>query len=241
LKRSRGRAFNLTLDGAIATFDGPARAVQFAEAIAVGMRRLGLRTRLGVHTGEVEIGCNGISGEGEIGCHSIGGKAVHLATRIAAQARPGEVLVSETVAGLVAGSGLAFTPVDAGESVALPADCRILRVDTGEVPRTVSVPAQRTKRLQAASAPAFPLTPREREVVTLLARGQSNREIGSDLAISVATAERHVSNIMTKLGVRTRTQIAAWAAGLERGSGAVVLSSLGYDRSTSRLSALAAD
>lgn len=241
LARSRGQAFNLTLDGAIATFDGPARAVQFAEAIAAGMRRLGLRTRLGVHTGEVEVGCNGIGGEGEVECHSIGGKAVHLATRIAAQARQGEVLVSETVAGLVAGSGLSFTPVDAGESVALPADCRIFRVDTGEVPRTVSVPAQRAKRLPAAPAPAFPLTPREREVVTLLARGQSNREIGSDLAISVATAERHVSNIMTKLGVRTRTQIAVWAAGLDRGSGAVVLSSLRYDRSTSRLSASAAD
>jgi pimeloyl-ACP methyl ester carboxylesterase/DNA-binding CsgD family transcriptional regulator/class 3 adenylate cyclase len=230
LKRSRGQAFDFSLDGAIATFDGPARAVQFAKAVTTGMRRLGLRTGLGVHTGEVEIG-NG----------SIGGKTVHLATRIAAQARPGEVLVSDTVAGLVAGSGLSFTPVDAGESVALPVDCRLFRVDSAEVSRTPSVPMQSAGRLPATLATMFPLTPREREVVTLLARGQSNREIGNDLSISVATAERHVSNIMTKLGVRTRTQIAAWAAGLDRGWETIAQPGLGRDRSARRLATLAAD
>jgi class 3 adenylate cyclase len=230
LARSRGQEFDFTLDGAVATFDGPARAVQFAKAIALGMQRLGLRTRIGVHTGEVEVG-NG----------SIGGKTVHLAARIAAQARPGEVIVSDTVAGLVAGSGLSFTPVDAGESLALPADCRLFRVDSGEVPATPYAPAQNILRLPASPSPVFPLTPREREVVTLLARGQSNREIGSELSISVATAERHVSNIMTKLSVRSRAQIAAWAAGLDRGFETVTHLGLGHARSISRLATLAAD
>jgi pimeloyl-ACP methyl ester carboxylesterase/class 3 adenylate cyclase/DNA-binding CsgD family transcriptional regulator len=230
LARSRGQVFNFTLDGAITTFDLPARAVRFAKAVVVGLQRLGLRTRIGLHTGEVEFGND-----------SIGGKTVHLATRIAAQSRPGEVLVSDTVAGLVAGSGLSFRPVDPGESVALPADFRLFRVDAEESQAMPSVPMQSTGRLPATPAPVFPLTPRENEVVTLVARGQSNREIGSELSISIATAERHVSNIMMKLSVRSRTQIAAWAAGLDRGWETVAQPGLGRDRSTHHLATLVAD
>jgi pimeloyl-ACP methyl ester carboxylesterase/class 3 adenylate cyclase/DNA-binding CsgD family transcriptional regulator len=230
LARSRGQVFNLTLDGAITTFDGPARAVRFAKAVVVGLQRLGLRTRIGLHTGEVEVGND-----------SIGGKTVHLATRIAAQSQPGEVIVSDMVAGLVAGSGLKFTPVDPGESVALPADFRLFRVDSREVPATLSAPGEGLGRLPATPAPMFPLTPREREVVTLVTRGQSNREIGNELSISIATAERHVSNIMTKLSVRSRAQIATWAAGLDRGWETIAQPGLGRDRSTHHLAILAAD
>jgi len=57
------------------------------------------------------------------------------------------------------------------------------------------------------------LTPREREIVTLVARGHSNRAIAEDLFISPATAARHVANILAKLGFTSRTQIAAWAVG----------------------------
>ena len=56
-----------------------------------------------------------------------------------------------------------------------------------------------------------PLTPREYEIVRLIARGHSNREIADELAISPATAARHVANIMAKLGFNSRTQIASWA------------------------------
>ena len=59
------------------------------------------------------------------------------------------------------------------------------------------------------------LSPREREVLALLADGLSNRQIGSRLHISEKTAGRHVSNIFTKLGVHTRAQAARVAA--ERG------------------------
>jgi DNA-binding NarL/FixJ family response regulator len=55
------------------------------------------------------------------------------------------------------------------------------------------------------------LSRREREVAALVARGMSNREIAEALAISPATAERHVANIMNKLGYRSRAQIAVWA------------------------------
>ena len=57
------------------------------------------------------------------------------------------------------------------------------------------------------------LSPREREVAALLSRGLSNRQMAEELAISVATVERHVANTLTKLGHRSRAQIAAWAMG----------------------------
>jgi DNA-binding CsgD family transcriptional regulator len=56
-----------------------------------------------------------------------------------------------------------------------------------------------------------PLTPREHEIVTLIARGLSNREIADELVISPATAARHVANILAKLGYSSRTQVASWA------------------------------
>jgi RNA polymerase sigma factor (sigma-70 family) len=58
-----------------------------------------------------------------------------------------------------------------------------------------------------------PLTPREYEIVRLIARGLSNREIADELVISPATAARHVANILAKLGFSSRTQIASWATG----------------------------
>lgn len=56
------------------------------------------------------------------------------------------------------------------------------------------------------------LTPREREVATLVARGLTNKEIGSKLVISERTADTHVSNVLAKLGLRSRAQLAAWVA-----------------------------
>jgi predicted ATPase/DNA-binding CsgD family transcriptional regulator len=67
-----------------------------------------------------------------------------------------------------------------------------------------------------AMAPPATLTPREREIVTLLARGLSNKAIAADLFISPATAARHVANILAKLGFTSRTQVAAWAAAGDR-------------------------
>ena len=55
------------------------------------------------------------------------------------------------------------------------------------------------------------LSPREREVAALIARGLSNREIGAALSISEKTAANHVEHIMTKLDLRSRAQVAVWA------------------------------
>jgi len=59
---------------------------------------------------------------------------------------------------------------------------------------------------------ASPLTAREHEIVVLIERGLSNRQIADELVISPATAARHVANILSKLGFTSRTQIASWAA-----------------------------
>ncbi len=67
----------------------------------------------------------------------------------------------------------------------------------------------------AVATPPGTLTPREREIVGLVAAGRSNRAIAEELFISPATAARHVANILAKLGFTSRTQIAAWA--MDRG------------------------
>jgi predicted ATPase/DNA-binding CsgD family transcriptional regulator/Tfp pilus assembly protein PilF len=64
----------------------------------------------------------------------------------------------------------------------------------------------------AAARSAAPLTPREHEIVLLIARGLSNRQIADELVISPATAARHVANILAKLGFSSRTQVASWSA-----------------------------
>jgi DNA-binding NarL/FixJ family response regulator len=55
------------------------------------------------------------------------------------------------------------------------------------------------------------LTPREREVIRLLVRGLSNREIARALVVADRTAEAHVNHVLTKLGLRSRAQVIAWA------------------------------
>ncbi len=109
LERYRGRETNTAGDGIMSRFDGPARAVRCALAIASGVKPLGLEIRAGVHTGEVEL----------IG-DNIGGIAVHIASRVQGESPPGEVLVSGTTKDLVAGSGLAFRPLGDRELKGVP-------------------------------------------------------------------------------------------------------------------------
>ncbi len=94
---ARGKVVKFTGDGALATFDGPARAINCACAIRDAVGKFGLHIRAGLHTGEVEIGDDDV--------HGI---AVHIAARIMGIAAPDEVLVSGAVPPLVLGSGLAF-------------------------------------------------------------------------------------------------------------------------------------
>jgi DNA-binding NarL/FixJ family response regulator len=90
----------------------------------------------------------------------------------------------------------------------------VRRAHAGEVhldPQVARLLAHRI-RTRRTDAPAHePLTEREREVLALVAKGRSNKEIATELAITERTARTHVSNILGKLGLASRTQAALWA------------------------------
>jgi class 3 adenylate cyclase len=120
LARYRGTEMDTAGDGFFATFDGPARAVRCALAIAQGVRELSIDVRAGVHTGEVQM----IDGKA-------GGIAVTIGSRIMAKAGASEVLVSQTVKDLVAGSELVFEEAGEYELKGVPDRWRLYRVATG--------------------------------------------------------------------------------------------------------------
>ena len=99
LAAHRGNEVDTAGDGIFATFDGPARAVACALALAREARTLEFDIRAGLHTGEIEAGGD-----------KVAGIAVHIGARVMAQAGAGEVLVSGTVKDLTAGAGLSFEP-----------------------------------------------------------------------------------------------------------------------------------
>jgi DNA-binding CsgD family transcriptional regulator len=74
-----------------------------------------------------------------------------------------------------------------------------------------------TRSVRVDAGGAGVLTPREQEVSALLARGLSNKEIANHLVIAQRTAETHVENVMVKLGLTSRSQVAAWTAEHRRG------------------------
>ena len=119
LVRFRGEEKDTAGDGFFATFDGPARAIRCAQAIAVGVSELGLEVRAGVHTGECEL-------------HEqkVAGIAVSVGARVAALAEPRQVFVSSTVKDLVAGSGIDFEDRGVHELKGVPGEWRLYAVSS---------------------------------------------------------------------------------------------------------------
>ena len=114
LARFRGIELDTAGDGFFARFDGPARAIRCACAVKNALAELDLEIRAGLHTGECEL----LDGK-------VAGIAVSIGARVAAHARPGEVLVSSTVKDLVAGSGLEFEDRGAHELKGIPGEWRL--------------------------------------------------------------------------------------------------------------------
>ena len=117
LARWRGVENDTAGDGFYATFDGPARAIRCALEIAEHVRDLGIEIRAGIHTGECEV----IEGK----CTGI---AVSIGGRVASNAGPSELLITQTVKDLVAGSGLAFREVGEYELKGVPDRWHLYRV-----------------------------------------------------------------------------------------------------------------
>ncbi|MFL5974080.1 MAG: LuxR C-terminal-related transcriptional regulator [Solirubrobacterales bacterium] len=207
LARHGGRRVCSTGDGVLATFDAPAKALRCALALIEDARALGLQLRAGAHTGECELRDGDVSGI-----------AVHIAARVQAAARPGEVLVSRTVNDLVAGSGLAFA--DRGPHV--------LKGVPGEWPLFAVV----ADADHPSPAPANPpprdgedlsdLSRRELEVLKLVADGRTNDEIATILYLSNRTIERHLSNTYAKLRMSGKAARAGAAARFSRAQARLV-------------------
>jgi pimeloyl-ACP methyl ester carboxylesterase/class 3 adenylate cyclase len=117
LTRFHGREVDTAGDGFFASFDGPARAIRCAAAIAAGVRPLGIEVRAGLHTGECEV-----MGE------KVGGIAVHIGARVAGLAGAGEILVSSTVKDLVAGAGIRFEERGPHTLKGVPGEWRLFAV-----------------------------------------------------------------------------------------------------------------
>ena len=118
IERHGGVRVKQTGDGMLARFDSPGRAVTCARVIDQQVGSLGVRTRAGVHTGEVELRGDDLSG-----------LAVHIASRVTDRAEAGEVLVSHTVKDLTIGADLDFVPRGEHELKGVPGTWQLFSVN----------------------------------------------------------------------------------------------------------------
>lgn len=177
-----------------ARFNGAARAARCAVALREAAASLGLAISQGIHVGEIDASIEPLSGS-----------ALELADRIAASARPPDIVLSRLVSDLVSGSGLQF--VERGA----------LTVDRLHAPLPVVTLASERHLEPAMRAKGYPgdlgmLSPREREVLVFVADGLSNAHIAVHLGLSEHTVKRHVANILLKLELPSRAAAAGLAA-----------------------------
>jgi class 3 adenylate cyclase len=146
--RFGGVVVKLLGDGALARFESPAGAIRCAVELCDSFASLDLPIRAGVHTGECEV----------IG-EDLGGMAVQIGARVGAAAKPGEILVSSTVAELVMGSGLCFEERGDHELKGVPGRWRLLAVTGEEDPtptQAVAMPSRPGDRVLERVARSFP-------------------------------------------------------------------------------------
>jgi class 3 adenylate cyclase len=117
LRRFGGREIDTAGDGFFASFASPTSAVRCARAVQAAVKQLGIVVRIGLHTGECEV-----AGD------KLRGIAVHIGARVAANAGPGEVLVSQTVKDVTAGSGSVFVEAGEHELKGVPGRWRLYRL-----------------------------------------------------------------------------------------------------------------
>ena len=117
LRRFGGREIDTAGDGFLASFSSPTAAINCAEAVIESMHAIGVDVRVGVHIGECEV----------VG-DKLRGITVHIGARVASHAGAGQILVSQTVKDIVAGSGFAFDDAGEHELKGVPDSWRLYRV-----------------------------------------------------------------------------------------------------------------
>jgi DNA-binding CsgD family transcriptional regulator len=196
VQRFGGETWGDSLGGVTATFESPVRAIRCAATIASAMRRIAVTVRAGIHVGELECAETGPSGV-----------VLEVAQSLYEQGGESEILVSSIVRELVVGAGLLFEPATVRTRALVEQGWDVLRV----VDRSQGPAAPRMPEAERLPQSGMVLSRREREVAVLVADGRSNQQIADALFIARSTVERHVANMLNKLGFHSRTQIAAWA------------------------------
>ena len=118
LVRYRGRELDTAGEGVFASFDGPARAIRCACSVSEAAHAIGIDVRVGLHSGECEL----VDG-------TLRGITVDTGARVGAEARSGEVLVSDTLKDLVAGSDIEFRERGTATLSGIPGERKLFAVD----------------------------------------------------------------------------------------------------------------
>ncbi|GAA3597769.1 response regulator transcription factor [Nonomuraea rosea] len=121
--------------------------------------------------------------------------------------------LDEYVHGALRGGAVGFLLKDAGPDLLVEA---VRAAHAGDALISPSITLRLLRHMTSVGAPAVrrpspPLSERESEIVRAIARGRTNQEIAAELFISLSTVKGHVSAVLTKLGVRNRAGIVAWA------------------------------
>ena len=121
--------------------------------------------------------------------------------------------LDEYVYGALHSGAVGFVLKDAGPALLVEA---VRAAHTGDVLISPQVTLRLLRHLAPVKAsvvaqPVVPLSEREIEVIRAIAKGRTNTEIGAELFISLSTVKTHLASVQTKLGVRNRVEIAAWA------------------------------
>lgn len=193
MERHGGQAEWLGADRLAARFDGAARAVGAAMALREAAASLGLALAQGIHVGEVDTTLAPLAGA-----------TVQVAEQIAASACAPDILLSRLASELVSGAGLCFTEHASLAMAGLPRPLPLVALATERHLEPV--------HLQSRAPDTAVLSPREHEVLALVARGSSNTHIAVQLGLSEHTVKRHVANILLKLALPTRAAAAALLA-----------------------------
>ena len=196
--------------------DPAVQAVRLAMAMSEKMRELivGWRKRghelgfkAGIDLGYATLGTIGVEGRSDYGAV---GSVVNLAARLCDEGRDGQILVSQRVhtaaEDLVEATSLGMLALKGFLKPVGVFSIERARASVSAIPVVDSQPSR-----APAESSSNPLSEREQEVVALVAQGCSNREIAKELIIAEATAVRHVANILDKLGLKSRAQVAVWA------------------------------